>query len=37
MYSQHPKIAKRFEKETPEGKLPQKVAIMSALKKRVKK
>ena len=37
MYSQHPKIAKRFEEHTPKGKLPQKMAVMGALKKRVSK
>lgn len=25
MYSQHPGIARRFERETPAGKLPEKV------------
>jgi hypothetical protein len=38
MFSQMPKVAERFAKHTPNiKKLPEKVAVMSALKKRVKK
>jgi hypothetical protein len=38
MYARHPGIAKRWSKEYPnQGKLPEKVAVMSSLKKRIKK
>jgi hypothetical protein len=32
MYAKHPEIAKRWEKETPEGKLPEHVSTRSVAK-----